>query len=102
MLIVISYVINFSSTISFLDEAEEETLPSSVPTPIPTPRTTSYSGIIVVKNIPDGVKDWVLGYYLQNLTGVPPCQKIQMKGAVAVVEMKERIGKNREIYDVFI
>ena len=98
---MILYVINFSSTISFPDEAEEETLPSSVPTPTPTPRTTSYSGTIVVKNIPDGVKDWVLKLYLQNLTGVS-CQKIQMKGAMAVVEMKERIGKNRESYKVFI
>ena len=49
----------------------------------------------VVKNIPDGVKDWVLGIYLKKLTGVP-CQKIQIKGTVAVVEMKESIGKNRE------
>ena len=54
-----------------------------------------------MKNIPDGVKDWVLGFYLHNLTGVP-CQKIQMKGAMAVVEMKEKIGKNRESYEIFI
>ena len=86
---------------SFVDEVEEETLPLSVRTPSPTPHTTSYSGTIVVKNIPDGVKDWVLDLYLQNLTGVS-CQKIQMKGTMAVVEMKEKIGKNREIYDVFI
>ena len=73
----------------FLDEAEEETLPQSVPTPTPTPHNTSYSGTIVARNIPDGVEDWVLVFYLQNLTGVP-YQKIQMKGAMAVVEMKRR------------
>ena len=100
-MLLILYVINFSSIISFLDETEEETLHSSVPTPTPTPRTTLYSRTIVVKNIPDGVKDWVLGFYLQNLTGVP-YQKIQMKGTMAVVEMKEKIGKNRGSYDVFI
>ena len=98
-LLLILYVINFSSTISFLDEAEEET--PSVPTPTPIPRITSYSGTIVVKNIPNGVKDYVLGFYLHNLTGVP-CQKIQMKGAMAVVEMKEKIGENRESYEIFI
>ena len=92
------YVINFSLTISSPDEVEKESHPSSVPT---TLCTTSSSGTIVVKNIPDGVKDWVLGFYLHNLTGVP-CQKIQMKGAMAVVEMKEKIGKNRESYEVFI
>ena len=99
-MLLILYVINFSLTISFLDEVEKESHPSSVPNPT-TPCTTSCSGTIVVKNIPDGVKDWVLELYLQNLTGVS-CQKSHMKGAMAVVEMKEKIGKNRESYEVFI
>lgn len=52
----------------------------------------------MVKNIPDGVKDYALGLYLNNLTGVQ-CEKInvQIKDTMAIVEIPEgMIGKKNE------
>ena len=52
----------------------------------------------MVKNIPEGVKDYALGLYLNNLTGVE-CEmiKVQMKDTMAIVEIPEgMIGKYNE------
>ena len=52
----------------------------------------------MVKNIPDGVKDYALGLYLNNLTGME-CEmiKVQMKDTMAIVEIPEgMIGKYNE------
>ena len=84
----------------FSDEADKDPSSHAISFPgykeralRPTSHTKSYTETIRVKNIPEGVEDCRLRCYLEALTG-ELCQKIQITGSMAFVEMSKSIGKN--------